>query len=150
MNKKERLILHGLYCDRKLPNEEKCYTANEIKWLARNWFYYKGRKWRGKDELKAVEDKDEDYLASKNATSAASTRELTYLKDDGYISFTKEGSLLRIGVTVKGTDLARELDFPLFGPLNVWYKNHKDGLMGVILTILVAMVTTILTNKYLL
>ena len=46
------------------------------------------------------------------------------------------------------TDVARELDVPLFGPVNVWYKNHKDGLMGVLLTILIEMLTTILTNKY--
>jgi hypothetical protein len=148
MNKQEKLILHGLYYDRQYVDEKKPYTANEIKWLAGN-FCYRGKEWRGKDgELKSIEDEDEDYLASKNATSAAATRELTYLKDGGYISFTKEGSSLLIGVTVKGADLARELD-TRFGPLNIWYKNHKDGLLGLLVTVVVSIVTTIVTNKYL-
>lgn len=156
MNKEEKLILHGLYYDRQMVGEEKSYTANQLKWLAHNSFY-RGREWQGKDgELKSIEDEDEDYLASKNATSAASTRPITYLKDAGYISFTKDGSLFLIGVTVRGADLARELDTPC-GRLNVWYKHHKDGLLGLLVTVVVSglvsvvvsIVTTIMINKYL-
>lgn len=86
---------------RQMIGEEMSYGANELKWLACNSFC-RGRQWQGKDgELKSIEDEVEDYLASKNAMSAASTRPITYLKEGGYISFRKDGKSFHIALTVR-------------------------------------------------
>ncbi len=122
------------------------YTANEMKWLAKNSIC-NGKNWASDGKLKWVEDKDEDYLASISATSAASARPLAYLQEAGFISFKKEANVFRISVTGAGADLARQLHTP-WGQLNVWYKKHKDGILWFFVTVVVSIVTTILTNKY--
>jgi len=146
MNKEEARILHGLYYYREMIGEEMTYTANEIKWLAKNSIC-NGKSWASDGKLKSVEDKSEDYLASISATSAASARPLTYLKEAGYIFFRKDANVFRISVTGPGADLARQLHTP-WGQLNVWYKKHKDGILWFFVTVSVSIVTTILTNKY--
>jgi DNA-binding MarR family transcriptional regulator len=146
MNREEARILHGLYYDREMTGEKITYTAGEIKWIAKH-SCFRAKQWQAADGKKrCIEDKNEDYLARIGATSASASRPLLYLNEAGYISLEKDRQLFRISVTVAGADLARQLHTP-WGQVNVWYKKHKDGILYLLITVLVSVVTTILTKK---
>jgi len=141
MNKQEARIIHGLYFHREMVGESIPYSANEIAWLAqvkipetRNWQKADGK-------LHSVENKSDDYLASVGATSAAAQRPLRYLHETGFIQYQTEHGQLRISVTAAGADIARELD-TWYGRANLLYKNHKEGLLWFLATVLVSLITS--------
>lgn len=145
MNKEEEQILHGLYYHREIIGEEIPFTASEINWLV-NTPISKGREWFGPDgRLKSMESKSDNYLASIVTTSAAAVRPLSYLQASGYITYRKDGDVLRIAVTGSGADLARELN-TFWGRANVRYRKHKDGVLWFLATVLVSVVTTLITK----
>jgi hypothetical protein len=144
MNTAEAKVLHGLYFHREMIDEEMGYSAAELKWLAEASFE-DGRKWQGQDgKLRALDSKNENYLASLGATSADAQRPVRYLEAAGYITYSSTGGF-RISVTAKGADMARELDSRL-GRLNILYRKNKDGVIWFIATILVSIITTLVTK----
>lgn len=144
MKKEEAKILHGLYYDREIVGEEMIYYANEINWLP-NTSFSKGREWRNADgKLKSIEEKKVDCFASICAINAV-LRPLSYLQAAGYITFKKEESCFRITVTGTGADLARELG-TFWGRANILYKNHKDGVLWFIATVLVSLITALIAG----
>ncbi len=144
MKKEEKKILHGLYYNRQVVGEEMIYASSEINWLTKTSIS-KGRKWRNADgKLKSIEDKTVD-LESICATNAATLRPLSYLQASGYITYKKEGNYFRITVTGTGADLARELD-TFWGRTNILYKNHKDGVLWFIATVLVSLITALIAG----
>lgn len=146
MNKIEAQILHGIYHHREMVGEDMPFTASEINWLINSCIPIT-KNWQDKNgKLKTLEEKNEDYLASIGATSAAAIRPLSYLQEAGYINYKKDHNYIRISVTGKGADVARELDTKL-GRANLFYKNHKNGLLWFMATILVSIITTLITNS---
>lgn len=144
MNSAEAKVLHGLYFHRQMIGEEMTYSAAELKWLAEVSFE-EGRNWQGQDgKLHALESKNDDYLARLGATSADAQRPIRYLEAAGYITCSDAGGFL-ISVTAKGADMARELDSWL-GRLNILYKKNKDGVIWLIATVLVSLITTLVTK----
>lgn len=141
MNTIEAKILHGLYYHREMVDEPMPYTAAELNWLAHaSW--KDGRNWQGPDgKLKASESEGDDYLAQIRATSATAQRPLRYLEASGYVNWNGTGGL-RIAVTAKGADVARELDSAL-GRMDLFYKEHKDGLIWFLATVLVSLITAL-------
>ncbi len=143
MNKQERQILHGLYFHRELIGEKLQYEANEILWLADNAIP-KTRQWQRDGKLQSLPSATEDYLRARGAVSADSTRHVSYLANADYIDLERKDGMFRIGVTVTGADLARQLD-SRFGRLNYWYAGHKNGVVGLLVTVLVSIVAAALT-----
>jgi hypothetical protein len=64
-----------------------------------------------------------------------------YLEHDEPLS----DSDLRIRLTADGFELARKLD-SVWGTANYLYQQHKDGILGLVLTILVSVVTAYITT----
>lgn len=147
MNKQEAQIIHGLYFHREMVGETIPYSANEIAWLAQTKIP-ETRKWKKTDgKLHSMENKGDNYLASVGAISAAVQRPLRYLHETGLIQYQTEHGQLRISVTAAGADIARELD-SWYGRANLLYKNHKEGLLWLLITILVSLITSyIATGK---
>lgn len=146
MNTAEARLLHGLYYHREIVGEELPYTAAELNWLI-NIPIPKGKSWLGDDgKLKCLETEADNYLATVGATSSAAARPLAYLQESGYLSYKKDSSYFRIAVTGRGADVARELD-TLLGRANLLYKKHKDGVLWLIATVLVSLITALLTNR---
>lgn len=144
MNRAEAKILHGLYFHRKMVGEEVIYSASELKWLAQASFSA-GRNWQGEDgKLKSFESDGQDYLARIGATSTDAQRPIRYLEASGYITCSSSGGF-RIAITAKGADLARELD-SWYGRLNILYRENKDGVFWLVVTVLVSVITTLVTN----
>jgi hypothetical protein len=146
MNKEEAQILHGLYYHREIVGEELPYSAAELNWLVITPIP-KGRSWAGEDgKLKSIETETDDYLSSIGATSAAAARPLAYLQASGYITYRKDSGFFRVAVTGSGADLARELD-TFWGRANILYKKHKDGVLWLLATVLVSLITTLITKN---
>ena len=104
--------------------------------------------WRGRDgKLKACSEPGDDWLESLAATRAAASRPLLYLSATGYITLEQGAGAgaFRISVTARGADLARKLDSRL-GRADLRYRDNKDGLIWVLVTVMVSFITTVLTN----
>ncbi|MFC1685281.1 hypothetical protein ACFL0R_07435, partial [Pseudomonadota bacterium] len=96
-------------------------------------------------KLQSLENENDDYLATIGATSAAAERPLAYLQALGYITYKKENGIFRIAVTGLGADVARELA-TFWGRLNLVYKQHKDGVLWFLATVLVSIITALVTT----
>lgn len=145
MNSEEKRVLHGLYYHREMVGEAIPFVSNEIVWLTRTKLP-NTRNWRKQDgSLRSAEEKAANHLATVGATSARAERPLSYLQQSGFIDYTIQGGMFRISVTAKGADLARELD-TRWGRFNVIYKEHKEGAVSLLLTVLVSLVTALLTS----
>lgn len=148
MNRTEEQVLHGLYCLIGAVNHERLVSSEEILWLTKTRIP-NTKQWRAQDgKLKSCTELRDDYLDSLAATSTAASRPLRYLDEAGYISFQDEGSVFRVSLTAQGADLARKLDTRL-GRADIWYMQKKDGLIGLLITIGVSFITTVVTNWWL-
>ena len=144
MNKKEAQILHGLYYFREVVDEAFPVNTNEIFWLA-TVPLPQGRNWRGADGKRHQKEIEKnDWLASVAATSIAVERSLSFLQSAGYITFNKSGDDWRVAVTGMGAERARELD-SCWGRMNVFYREHKDGLLWFLATVAVSSITSLIT-----
>lgn len=145
MNSEEKQVLHGLYYYREMVDEDFIVSSDEIVWLTRTKLP-DTRNWRKEDgSLHKAEEKTENYLATIGATSATAERPLSYLQQTEFIDYTKEHGAFRVSVTAKGADLARELN-TFWGRLNVLYKEHKEGVIWLLLTVSVSSVTSLVTS----
>lgn len=137
-------MLHGLYYHREIVGEALKYSAAEINWLVhtriprtRLWVDAEGK-------LKSKEVSGDDYLMSIGATSAQSTRPLAYLEEAGFIKYGRMAGVFKIQVTAKGAEIARQLD-SWMGRRELWYSEHRDGVLGLLLTIAVSVITAWVT-----
>lgn len=144
MNEGEKQVLHGLYCHIGVGNAV-CIKPSEIFWLIKTPLPG-GRHWRKENEgLKSSSAKVGDWLGNLGATSAATEKALQYLEQSGFISVVKKGGHFEISVSSLGADIARELD-SLWGRWNLRYKQHRDGLLGLLITVAVSFVVSVLTT----
>jgi hypothetical protein len=143
MNQQEKSLLHGLYYHREIVGDELPYDPAEIAWVLQQRIP-RTRKWLADGKLQSIQGTGDDYLARLAAVDTASRRPLKYLHSRGLIHCRTDGGGLRITVTGDGADLARELD-TWFGRLNFLYREHKEGLVNLLLTVAVSVVTALLT-----
>jgi hypothetical protein len=145
MDKYEKRVIHGLYFHREHINEEMIYDAAEINWLV-NTPIPRTKKWAGSDgKLQRLAAPEDDYLARLALVSAASKQRLAYLSGAGMIDYTREGGSFRVTVRIAGADKARELD-SVVGRINDWYVERKDGVLSLIVTVAVSVVTALITS----
>ena len=104
--------------------------------------FREGANWQKDGKLQSLESKVDKHLASIGATSAAAARPLAYLQGHGYIKYEKELGWFLIEVTASGADIARELH-TLWGRANILYKQHKDGVLWFLATVLVSLLTAL-------
>jgi hypothetical protein len=149
MNTEEKRVMHGLYygCGKNLNDSIK-YRSEEIIWLI-NTKIPKTAEWRQSNGgFKMMEsDSTGNFLTDISKGKRRAAVPLSYLKEAGFITCENSDGLFHISVTAKGAEIARELDTRL-GRINLLYRKHKDGILGILLTILVSIVTTIATNYF--
>lgn len=147
MTKEEKQALHGLYhgCGEVVGRTVKI-RSEEIIWLlntripaTRNWRQPNG----GFQWMEA--DCEGDYRSELAAGRRRAERPLSHLSHSGFIQCTDRDGLFEIALTAKGAQVARELN-SRFGRANHFYKEHKDGILGILLVILISVVTTLTTN----
>lgn len=148
MNKAEKQIIHGLYYGAtKDLTESHRYRDHEILWLV-NTKIPETAKWRMENGgLQWFESpKNKDYLDDIVKPHYEALIHLAYLKSTEHITLEENQGMFQIRLTGKGAQLARDLD-TCYGRFNIWYKEHKDGVFGILITICVSALTAFVVTK---
>ena len=149
MNKQEARILEGIYRHNPTIGGSRTYPAVALLWLAEH-SYRKGQSWRREDGTFQTLSADQgDWLSSHQATVKVVEQYLSYLHAMGFIQLgTPAGSSgeYSIAVTGQGAVRAREAATPL-GRLNLLYKERKDGVIWLLATIAISMITTCVSAR---
>jgi hypothetical protein len=141
--REEDRILHGLHYFRESVDEEFTVTADEVLWLSAHSFI-DGSDWFKDDEFQSFdssilpEDLRRKLLLSKFESP------LRYLNSRRLIKYTPiDRETVNVAVTFAGADRAMRLHTRM-GRMEVWYQEHKEGFLGIVITMLVAFATALL------
>jgi len=116
--------------------------------VARHHRVGEGRNWFKDGKFQTMEGQEDPPVSRFALFTAEEERPLRYLEKAGFIQWDRvlASNSLRLRVTVEGADYARQLGSRL-GRANLWYRGHKDGLLGLTTTILVATATALVTSS---
>jgi hypothetical protein len=140
----EDRILHGLYYQHQAIDEDISLSGEQVLWLAMNPLR-DGESW-SKDGVPQSFDTSivPDEIKSK-LLAAKLELPLRYLQYRRLIRYAKRGdATLSIAVTFAGADRAIRLHTRR-GRLDLWYREHKDGILGLAMTVIVAFLTALVT-----
>ena len=140
----EDRILHGLYYYRENIDEDVPATTEQILWLAMHPLR-EGEAWCKNGQPQSVDTSAfPDEIQSKLSTAKLELP-LRYLQYRRLIRYTRrtDGAILA-AVTFAGADRAIRLHTRR-GRLDLWYREHRDGIVGVGTTIFVSFLTALLT-----
>ncbi len=140
----EDRILHGLYYCRERIDDEMQLTAEQILWLAMHPLR-EGEAWfrNGVPQSLDVSSFGDDILTK--LSTAKLELPLRYLQYRRLITMVKRGeNNYTVAVTFAGADRAVRLHTRR-GRLDLWYREHRDGIVGAGITVLIACVTSITT-----
>jgi hypothetical protein len=140
----EDRILHGLYYYRENIDEDFSASGEQVLWLSMNPLR-DGEAWNKEGQLQSVDTSAFPAEIQTKLVTAKLELPLRYLQYRRLIRFTKRtDATLYIAVTFAGADRAIRLHTRR-GRMDLWYREHKDGALGLATTVIVAMVTALLT-----
>jgi len=140
----EDRILHGLYYYRENIDEDVQVSSNELLWLATHPLR-DGDAWCKDGKLQSLELSEfpEDIRAK--LLTAKLELPLRYLQYRRLIKYARRSDgMLYAAVTFAGADRAIRLHTRR-GRLDLWYRENKDGIVGVSITVLISLLTALLT-----
>ena len=143
----EDRILHGLYYYRENVDEEFPVSAEQVLRLALHPLQ-EGGSWNKDGQLQSVDTSLFPADIESKLITAKLELPLRYLQYRRLIKYTRESDTLVIAVTFAGADRAIRLHTRR-GRMDLWYREHKDGILGLGLTVLVACVTAMITVRLL-
>lgn len=152
MTDAEKRILLGLYLSSHRVDHEIVYEIYEPNWLIHNKLSAV-KDWRNpKSGFKTFggnsksDDSYDDYVVERASVKSSVEKALSYLKGKHYIHCEKrDQSTFKISVTIEGCDIARDLQ-TCFGRWNLRYKEHEDGILWFIVTVLTSLVVALITT----
>ncbi len=140
----EDRILHGLYYYRENIDEEVPVTGEQILWLAMHPLR-EAEAWYKDGELQSVDTGVFPEDVQSKLSTAKLELPLRYLQYRRLIRYTRRGdALISVAVTFAGADRAIRLHTRR-GRMDLWYREHKDGILGIAMTMLVSFVTALVT-----
>jgi hypothetical protein len=140
----EDRILHGLYYHREAIDEDLQVTGEQILWLAMHPLS-DGEAWEKNGQLQSLDM--EQFPAEIHTKLIAAKLELPlrYLQYRRLIKYIKQrDATIIVAVTFAGADRAIRLHSRR-GRVDLWYKENKDGVLGLAITVLASFVTALLT-----
>ncbi len=139
----EDRILHGLYYHHENIDEDVQVTGDQVLWLAMHPLR-EGESWSKEGELQGVDASTfPDEIRSKLLTAKLELP-LRYLQYRRLIKYTRRNdATLVIAVTFAGADRAIRLHTRR-GRMDLWYREHKDGILGMVATVVVSFVTAVI------
>lgn len=139
----EDRILHGLYYYRESLDDDFTVTSEQILWLAVHSFA-DGGAWYVDEDFRSFDCSVVPPELRAKLLMSKFELPMRYLHYRRLIKFTPLGEdAAMVAVTFAGADRAMRLHTRL-GRLDVWYQEHKDGLLGLVITVAVAFVTALL------
>lgn len=140
----EDRILHGLYYHREAIDEDLQVSGEQILWLAMHPLH-EGETWERDGQLQSLDVEQFPQEIRPKLIAAKLELPLRYLQYRRLIKYVKQRDATNIvAVTFAGADRAIRLHSRR-GRLDLWYKEHKDGILGLGLTVLISFVTALLT-----
>jgi hypothetical protein len=142
----EDRILHGLYYYRESIDEDMSATGEQVLWLTMHPLR-EGEVWNKDGRLQSVDKSAFPPEIQSKLLTAKLELPLRYLQYRRLIKFTRNtDSTLSLAVTFAGADRAIRLHSRR-GRMDLWYREHKDGILGIITTVLVAFVTALVVVR---
>ncbi len=140
----EDRILHGLYYHRESIDEEVRVTGEQILWLAMHPLR-EGDTWFKDEQLQSLDISSFPAEIQSKLVTAKLELPLRYLQYRRLVAYTRRSdATLSISVTFAGADRAIRLH-TRGGRMDLWYREHKDGIFGVAITALISMITALIT-----
>jgi hypothetical protein len=140
----EDRILHGLYYYRENVDEEMTVSGEQLLWLAMHPLP-EGEAWNKDGELQSVDSSAFPADIRSKLITAKLELPLRYLQYRRLIKYSRDSDgVLCVAVTFAGADRAIRLHTRR-GRADLWYREHKDGVLGLVTTILVSIATALIT-----
>jgi hypothetical protein len=140
----EDRILHGLYYYRENIDEQVTVSGEQVLWLAMHPLR-DGESWNNEGQLQSVDTSAFPEEIRSKLITAKLELPLRYLEYRRLIKYTRRNdSTLSIAVTFAGADRAIRLHTRR-GRMDLWYREHKDGILGMVTTVVVSFVTALVT-----
>jgi len=140
----EDRILHGLYYHRESIEEEVPVTGEQVLWLAMHPLR-EGEAWHKDGRLQSVDASAFPADVQSKLVTAKLELPLRYLQYRRLIKYSgRTDATLSIAVTFAGADRAIRLHTRR-GRMDLWYREHKDGIFGLMTTIIVSLITAVIT-----
>jgi hypothetical protein len=140
----EDRILHGIYYYRESIDEEVRVTGLQLLWLTMHPLR-DADNWHKDGNLQSVDTSAFPADIRSKLVTAKLELPLRYLQYRRLITFTRcSDATLAVAVTFAGADRAIRLHTRR-GRMDLWYRENKDGMLGLITTVAISMVTALLT-----
>jgi hypothetical protein len=140
----EDRILHGLYYHRQAIDADVDVTGEQILWLAMHPLE-EGEAWERDGQLQSLDIEQFPPEIRPKLIAAKLELPLRYLQYRRLIKYVKHRDATHtLAVTFAGADRAIRLHSRR-GRMDLWYKENKDGILGLGLTVLISFVTALFT-----
>jgi hypothetical protein len=140
----EDRILHGLYYYRESIDEDVQVSSEQLLWLAMHPLG-ESDAWHKDGKLQSLHAADFPEEIRAKLITAKLELPLRYLQYRRLITYAKRSDgMLYAAVTFAGADRAIRLHTRR-GRMDLWYREHRDGIVGVTITILIAFITALIT-----
>ena len=140
----EDRILHGVYYFRESIDEEVKATGGQILWLAMHPLR-DGERWSSEGSLQSLDASEFPSEIRGKLITAKLDLPLRYLEYRRLIKYARRSDgTMSIAVTFAGADRAIRLHTRR-GRMDLWYREHREGILGILITVLISMATALLT-----
>ncbi|HSZ10162.1 MAG TPA: hypothetical protein VK794_16585 [Steroidobacteraceae bacterium] len=148
----EDRILHGLYYYRENIDEDVQVSGEQLLWLAMHPLR-EGEAWHKDGKLQSLDASEFPEEIRAKLITAKLDLPLRYLQYRRLITYARRSDgMFYAAVTFAGADRAIRLHTRR-GRMDLWYREHRDGVIGMGITVLIslvtALITVIVTNKIL-
>jgi hypothetical protein len=140
----EDRILHGLYYYREKIDEDVQLTSEQLLWLAMHPMR-EGEAWNKEGKLQSMDASEFPEEIRAKLITAKLELPLRYLQYRRLITYARRSDgMLYAAVTFAGADRAIRLHTRR-GRMDLWYREHRDGIVGMSMTVLISFITALLT-----
>jgi len=140
----EDRILHGLYYYREKIDEDVQLTSEQLLWLAMHPMR-EGEAWNKEGRLQSMDASEFPEEIRSKLITAKLELPLRYLQYRRLITYARRSDgMLYAAVTFAGADRAIRLHTRR-GRMDLWYREHRDGIVGMSITVLISFITALLT-----
>jgi hypothetical protein len=140
----EDRILHGLYFYRENIDEDVQVSSEQLLWLAMHPLW-EGDAWQQDGKLQGVDASEFPEEVRAKLLTAKLELPLRYLQYRRLITYARRSDgMLYAAVTFAGADRAIRLHTRR-GRMDLWYREHRDGVMGISITVLISFITALIT-----
>jgi len=140
----EDRILHGLYYYRENIDEDIQVSREQLLWLAMHPLR-DGDAWHKDGALQSLDASDFPEEIRAKLITAKLELPLRYLQYRRLITYARRSDgMFYAAVTFAGADRAIRLHTRR-GRMDLWYREHRDGIVGVTITVLISAITALIT-----